>query len=111
MNIATTIESANQVRWDLSPLYSDIEDPRLDADLKTLAAMAKHFSATYKGKLAERLGPAIKDYSEIEMLERQDHHLSVFAGEHGPFERCDQSQACSFSAGAQRSEGRASHVL
>jgi oligoendopeptidase F len=64
----TTIESANQVRWDLSPLYRDIDDPRLDADLSKLTRMAKHFSATYKGKLAELLGPAIKDYSEIEML-------------------------------------------
>jgi oligoendopeptidase F len=66
--MATTIESANQVRWDLSLLYSDIDDPRLDADLGKLAGMAKHFSASYKGKLAERLGPAMKDYSEIEML-------------------------------------------
>ena len=30
--------------------------------------MARHFSLTYKGKLAELLGPAIRDYSEIEML-------------------------------------------
>jgi oligoendopeptidase F len=66
--MTTTIESANQVRWDLSLLYSNIEDPQLDADLSTLAGMAKHFSETYRGKLAERLGPAIKDYSEIEML-------------------------------------------
>jgi oligoendopeptidase F len=66
--MATTIESANQVRWDLSLLYKDIDDPRLDADLSNLARMAKHFSATYRGKLAERLGPAIKDYAEIEML-------------------------------------------
>src|SRR5271166_6028757 len=67
-NMATTIESANQVRWDLSLLYKDIDDPRLDADLGKLAKMAKHFSATYKGKLAEHLGPAVKDYAEIEML-------------------------------------------
>ncbi len=45
-----------------------IEDPRLDSDLRELAATAKHFSLTYKGKLAELLGPAIRDYSEIEML-------------------------------------------
>ena len=64
----TTIESTNQVRWDLSILYSGITDPRLDSDLSGLTAMAKHFSLTYKGKLAELLGAAIKDYSEIEML-------------------------------------------
>jgi oligoendopeptidase F len=66
--MATTIDSTNQVRWDLSILYSDITDPGLDSDLSDLTSMARHFSATYKGKLAELLGPAIKDYSEIEML-------------------------------------------
>jgi oligoendopeptidase F len=66
--MATTIESTSQVRWDLGILYSDITDPRLDSDLSELAAMAKNFSLTYRGKLAELLGPAIKDYSEIEML-------------------------------------------
>ena len=30
--------------------------------------MARHFSLTYKGKLAELLGGAIRDYAEIEML-------------------------------------------
>lgn len=66
--MATTIDATSQIRWDLGVLYSDLGDPRLDADLRELAAMAKHFSETYKGKLAELLGPAIKDYAEIEML-------------------------------------------
>ena len=62
--MASTIESVNQVRWDLSILYSDIADPRLDSDLRELTDMARHFSETYKGNLAERLGAALKDYSE-----------------------------------------------
>src|SRR5271169_2028155 len=66
--MANTIESAELIRWDLSILYADIADPRLDSDLSDLTAMAKHFSITYKGKLAELLGRAILDYSEIEML-------------------------------------------
>ncbi len=64
----STIESASQVRWDLNILYSDIEDPRLESDLAELTAMATRFHLAYKGKLAELLGPAIRDYSEIEML-------------------------------------------
>ncbi len=63
-----TIESAELIRWDLSVLYADITDPRLDADLKHLTELAKHFSDTYKGKLAELLGAAIREYSEIDML-------------------------------------------
>jgi oligoendopeptidase F len=63
-----TIESTELIRWDLSVLYTDINDPRLDSDLGELKSMAKHFSQTYKGKLAELLGGAIRDYAEIEML-------------------------------------------
>jgi oligoendopeptidase F len=66
--MASTIDSTAQIRWDLSILYSDIEDPRLGSDLSTFADMARHFSQTYKGKLADSLGPAVRDYSEIEML-------------------------------------------
>src|ERR1700730_5435214 len=66
--MTNTIESTDLIRWDLSILYADIADPRLDSDLSALTAMAKHFSLTYKGKLAELLGGAIRDYSEIEML-------------------------------------------
>jgi len=66
--MANTIESTDLTRWDLSILYSDINDPRLDSDLSALTAMVKEFSHTYKGKLAELLGGAIQDYAEIEML-------------------------------------------
>src|SRR5579872_3655488 len=66
--MTTAIESTNDVRWDLSILYSGIEDPRLDTDLRDLAEMAKRFADSYKGHLPERLGPAIRDYAEIEML-------------------------------------------
>ena len=52
--MTTTIESTNDVRWDLSILYSDIEDPRLDTDLRDLAEMAKRFADSYKGHLAGR---------------------------------------------------------
>ena len=63
-----TIESTELIRWDLSALYADIADPRLDSDLGELTAMATHFSRAYKGKLAERLGDAIREYAEIDML-------------------------------------------
>lgn len=66
--MTTATESASQVRWDLSPLYADLEDPRLDEDLRTLTDMAKEFSANYKGKLSERLGAAVRDYAGIDML-------------------------------------------
>jgi oligoendopeptidase F len=64
----TALEEANQIRWDLGAFYSGLEDLRLDADMGSLDAMAKQFAENYKGKLAERLADAIRDYSEIEML-------------------------------------------
>ena len=66
--LETTDEKTSNLRWDLGILYSGIADPRLDADLASLTGMAAHFSAAYKGKLAERLDGAIRDYLEIEML-------------------------------------------
>lgn len=66
--MSTAIESVNEIRWDLSVLYSDIRDPRLGSDLAEFAERAKRFEFTYKGKLGELLGEAIRDYSEIDML-------------------------------------------
>ena len=66
--MANTLESTDLIRWDLSILYTDIADPRLDSDLGLLREMARNFSLTHKGKLAASLGAAIRDYSEIEML-------------------------------------------
>ena len=66
--LATSDESTSKVRWDLSILYSDITDPRLDSDLATLARMAKEFSANYKDRLAERLDGAIRDFVDLDML-------------------------------------------
>jgi oligoendopeptidase F len=68
-----TIESAEQIRWDLSILYADINDPRLDSDLRDLTTLATHFSQNFKGRLADLLGEAIREYSEIEMLSGKIH--------------------------------------
>lgn len=59
---------AEKARWDLSRLYSGIDDPQIDNDLASLVEMAKNFSLDHKGRLAKTLGQAILDYSEIEML-------------------------------------------
>ena len=67
--MTTAIDGVNEVRWDLSVLYSDIADPRLDTDLGDFAAKAERFAAAYKGRLSELLGAAIGDYAEIDMLE------------------------------------------
>jgi oligoendopeptidase F len=60
--------AAQDVRWDLSSIYSGIEDPQIDRDLGEFARQAERFSTSYKGKLADALGRAIADYAELEML-------------------------------------------
>ncbi len=92
------MESVKDIRWDLSVLYSDISDPQLDSDLRELTAMSRNFSLAYKGKLAESLGAAIRDYSEIEMLsakinsylflrESTDLTNAVIKAKHAAFQR------------------------
>jgi len=63
--------NAGDQRWDLSFLYSGLDDPQIDADIKSLVQMAENFHACHKGKLAETLGKAIFDYQEIKMLENK----------------------------------------
>src|SRR6266511_402015 len=63
------IESAAEnVRWNLSSIYSGVDDPQIDLDIAEFTRQAEAFNACHKGKLAETLGRAISDYSELEML-------------------------------------------
>jgi oligoendopeptidase F len=57
-----------QYRWDLSVFYSGIDDPQIDVDVQKLVDMEKSFFDSYKGKLGEKLGSALTDYAEIEVL-------------------------------------------
>jgi oligoendopeptidase F len=64
-NIATGAES---VHWDLSDLYADVDDPRIDRDLERLVALAQRFHADHAGKLAATLGAALQAQAEIQSL-------------------------------------------
>ncbi len=62
------ITGAEEVRWDLSRLYSGVDDPMIDADLNELTQRMRTFNSLYKGRLVDNLGVAILDLSRIEML-------------------------------------------
>ncbi len=66
--MATIKTGAEKIRWDLSFLYSGIDDPRIDADVKNFIEMAGKFHAEHNDNLPITLGKAISDYSEITML-------------------------------------------
>jgi oligoendopeptidase F len=55
----TFTTGAEDVRWDLGDLYTDLEDPRLEADLDQLVIAAAAFDRAHRGKLAETLGQAL----------------------------------------------------
>src|SRR3989344_5467790 len=59
---------AEKFRWDLSLMYSGVDDSQIDLDVVALVEMAKRFNASHKGKLSSTLGKAISDYSEIDMF-------------------------------------------
>lgn len=65
MTMTPMITGAEKVRWDLSPLYSGILDPKIDQDISRLEGMAKAFRDAYKGKLATNFSPALSDYIAI----------------------------------------------
>ncbi len=57
-----------QYRWDLSVFYSGIDDPQIDKDIKMFVEMQRNFNLKYKGQLAQQLGAALADLSELEMF-------------------------------------------
>jgi oligoendopeptidase F len=60
---------AESVRWDLSFLYSSINDPAIDTDVAIFKKRASLFKRTYEGNLATLLGPALSEYTELVTIE------------------------------------------
>lgn len=76
--------SANGVSWDLSDLYSGVDDPRIDGDMESALRRAEAFEQKHRGKiLVERgptpalLGEAVAEFESLcELMDRP----CVFAG-------------------------------
>ena len=62
----------NDVHWNLSDLYSGMDDPRIDQALDAALTRAQKFQADYKGRLsspdltAETLGAALHEYEALQ---------------------------------------------
>jgi oligoendopeptidase F len=63
------------VRWDLSPLYSGIDDPAMESDIVQLIGMAGAFKTAYKGRLASELADALAAFMELNNVQ---HDLMVY---------------------------------
>lgn len=72
MNQMNDIDKAlESVRWDLTDLYKDLEDPRLDEDLASLLDAMKAFNEAFAGKLNTTLGDALDAQAEMTCLADQ----------------------------------------
>lgn len=60
---------AENVVWDLSPLYAGVDDPKLQSDIVNLKAKADQLSAQHRGKIvgydAEELRELVEAYYEL----------------------------------------------
>ena len=70
MSLVKDLETP-KVRWNLSALFSGMEDPKIDATWDSALAKADAFAATYRGKIdspdltSEILASSISDLEEI----------------------------------------------
>lgn len=53
------------IRWDLSQLYTGVEDMQIEADVEALITCIKAFEVDFKGKLATRLGDGLQEYARL----------------------------------------------
>jgi len=53
LDAQTAQDSAREVRWDLTSLYTGPQDPTLVADSRRSLELAREFSSRWKGKVAE----------------------------------------------------------
>ena len=59
---------AENIHWDLSEMYSGVDDPQIDADIAELERLHAEFDSKHRGNLARTLGQSIRDLSELEDL-------------------------------------------
>ena len=69
---AKPTSSADSVVWDLTDLYATVDDPRIEADLKSADGRAAAFEKTYRNKLtgldAPDLAAAVDELQAIVQL-------------------------------------------
>ena len=59
---------AEEVRWDLTDLYADIDDPKLEQDLESLIGAMADFQKDYQGQLENKLGAALAAQARLTAL-------------------------------------------
>jgi oligoendopeptidase F len=78
----TTLVGSEGIRWDLSDLYSSIDDPYIERDIKDALSRAKSFEEKYRGKInSETITPPLllEAVKELESISEQIGKLLSYA--------------------------------
>src|SRR3989344_9320753 len=73
-----TVSGGTAARWDLRFLYTGIDDPQLDRDVKRWISGAERFRKRHRGNLASTLGAAIREFADLRMLGYKFDHYFLF---------------------------------
>jgi oligoendopeptidase F len=77
--MTATMSSAANVSWDLSDLYTAVDDPRIEADLTAAQNRAKAFEAAYRGKVGQDAPSLLAAVQEMEGIYEQMDRSGVYA--------------------------------
>ncbi len=74
------LTGAEDVIWDLSVFYQDLEDPQVDADIKKLKKLVDEFQQRWRGKIAQMSAADFVDaYQALEAIYDLRGRLGSFA--------------------------------
>ncbi|MBT3229046.1 MAG: hypothetical protein HN355_08195, partial [Candidatus Marinimicrobia bacterium] len=77
--MSTQATGAENVRWDLSELFSGLDDPKIDSVLSDSRQQAELFVEQYRGKLGGLTPEALAiAYNELETISAPLYRLSQF---------------------------------
>lgn len=78
----TTSTGAEGIKWNLSDLYSSLDDPQIEKDIKDALSRAQLFEEKYKGKInSDAITPALllEAVKELESVSEQTGKLLSYA--------------------------------
>ncbi len=77
--MSTQVSGAESIRWDLSELFSGLDDPKIDGVLGDSRLQAERFVEQYRGKLGDLSPESLAGaYSELEAISGPLYRLSMF---------------------------------